>query len=322
MSNFNNIKNWLAETKEGSLITINSAVNGVDYYCPDCKEILHSRALNSELVTPHFYHLNNSKITNCSCEGAYKRYWREYLINVAEMIELKFLNNVTCIHKEINYKVNENMTADIYIKTGEGNNILFLFDKHEENFINLDYDVFYIDVMSLELNKSNFNDCHYLLHSAFINKLNRKLRNNVNYAIETVKNNLIKNTQQLNDNVSIDKFEILQNELYRASYLKEYKLIDDVINLLKGRQTTLYKYKNYNISNEEVQALKKLIAVLQQVTTLNIDLDINILKAINYKIYNKGYYNNSWSKCIYFDIIKPLATDFNTYIKEAENIIK
>ena len=321
MSNFN-INNWLAQTKEGDLITIDKAVNGIDYYCPECGQILHSRALNSELITPHFYHLNNSKITNCSCEGAYKRYWREYLINVAEIIELKFLNNVTCIHKETNYKVNEDITADIYIKTKEGNNILFLFHKLEGNFINLDYDVFYIDVMNLELNKSNFNDCHYLLHSASINKLNMKLKYSIDNVINTIKNNLNKNIQQLNKNINIDKFKMLQNDLYKANYMNEYNLINSIINSLQERQTTLYKYKNYNTSNEEVQALNKLIAVLQQVTTLNIDLDINILKAINYKIYNKGYYNNSWSKCIYFDIIKPLATNFNTYIKEVENIIK
>lgn len=47
MSNFN-INNWLAQTKEGDLITIDKAVNGIDYYCPECGQILHSRALNSE----------------------------------------------------------------------------------------------------------------------------------------------------------------------------------------------------------------------------------------------------------------------------------
>ena len=49
------VNNWLGLTKEGEYITIDQVTDiHTDYYCPSCGEILHGRALESELVERHF----------------------------------------------------------------------------------------------------------------------------------------------------------------------------------------------------------------------------------------------------------------------------
>lgn len=320
MNNNFSVNNWLAETKEGNLITIDEVKDiHTDYFCCDCKEILHGRALESELVLPHFYHLQNNNLKSCNCESAYKRYWKDKLIGLGEIIELKFLNEVTCIHKEINYKVNEDITADIYFKTSEGQEILFLFKKYDGNFINLDYDIFYIDIMQLTLSKSNFKDNHYLLHSAAINKLNNKLNKSIDTLISKFKLNLNKTVE--GSKIDIKQLTQIQEQLKELNYIEEYENMTNIIKSLQDKQQTIYTYKGNKIYTAEIIALGKLIQALKNVTIYNIDLDLNILKSINYKIYNKGYHKYAWSKLTYFDLIKPLGAEFQNYINEVEKII-
>lgn len=320
MNNNFNVNNWLAETKEGNLITIDEVKDiHTDYFCCDCKEILHGRALESELVLPHFYHLQNNNLKSCNCESAYKRYWKDKLIGLGEIIELKFLHEVTCIHKEINYKVNDNITADIYFKTSEGNEILFLFKKYEGNFINLDYDIFYIDIMQLTLSKSNFKDNHYLLHSSDINKLNNKLNNSISDFRLKLSNNFSKRERE--NKMDINKLVQIREELKGFKYLNECRAIDNIITSLENRNKTVSMYKGDIIDSSEIISALKLLSTLESVTKFNIDLDIKILKNINYKIYNKGYYTKPWDKSIYFDLIKPLGAEFQNYINEVEKII-
>lgn len=74
---------WLAKDENGNLVNILEAEQGKDYYCLECGEILRARALTSEKVTPHFYHLNNS---NCgggiNNESEIHKYFKANLFHV------------------------------------------------------------------------------------------------------------------------------------------------------------------------------------------------------------------------------------------------
>lgn len=306
-----NVNMWLAETTQGNYITIDKAVNGVDYICCECKEILHSRAITSTKISPHFYHLNNSGTNNCSCIGAIKNYWKQNLIGIGEILKIPYLNEITCNEKIIDYKINPDLKADNYIKTSAGNDILLLFEEHECNWINLSYDIYYVDVMSLKMDMSNLKYYIKLIHSKIINDSNKILRDNIK-TIESKFNSNIK-PGEINTNINISKFRDLQQDLLKAKYIKEHELLDNVIESIKLRNNT-YQYKTYYIDKIEHDRFIKLIKSILHTTKLNIDLDLNILKRIDYNIFKDA----NWSKCIYFDFIKSISNLLKEHIKSIE----
>ena len=197
--------------------------------------------------------------------------------------------------------------------------MLFEDNKTVENS-DLNYTIYYLNFMELKRDLTNINDCLVLLHSEEINKLNNEFKNKINDMANEFKENLKK--EEYTCGIDIKRFSILEDELKRLKYFEEYELMNNIVKSLKSRNIPKYKYKHYTILEKEIEGLRKLLSTLLYITTLNIDLDIKLLKYINNKIYNKGYYINSWSKCIYFDLIKPLGQEFNTYINNIENIIK
>lgn len=308
------IKNWLALTKDNKYITIDKVTdNKQDYYCPCCKEVLRGRALESNLVQPHFYHLQNDNLNSCNYENAYKRYWKDNLITVGEIIKVPYFNDVTCIELKYNYKVN-NIVADIYIRTKEDREILFLFAPEDGNYINLNYDVFYVNFMNLEFNKSNLYNCLELIHSRDIDNLNNKFKQALSLKQGELKDKITKDN--INLKVDINKIKSIKDELLKVNYLKEFELISNAINLLENRQRAYYKYKGQFTTCDEVEELNKLIDKLINITKYNIDLDVNILKKIDYNIYK-----TKWNKSIYFDFIKPISGLLKGYTRNIENII-
>lgn len=321
MKEFNNIHNWLALTKEGEYITIDQVTDiRTDYYCPSCGEVLHGRALESELVDRHFYHLQNNNLESCNCEQAYKRYWKDRFISVGEVITLPFLKEITCISKEIDYKINDNLTADIYVKTENNDNVLILFDNNKQvQNSDLNYTIYYLNFMQLERDLTNINECLTLLHIEEINRINKDFYDKINSLANKFKTNLTKD--QASCKVNINKYIQLQEELHQAGYKDEYIIIDCLINSLKNRVSSVYKYNNIIIADEEIEAVGKLVNRLKGLTNFNVNLEVKALKSINYKIYNKGYYNKSWTRAIYFDLIRPIGSEFNLYINKVENIL-
>lgn len=310
----NNIKNWLALTKDNKYITIDKVTNNKeDYLCPCCNEVLRARALESELIQPHFYHLQNDNLNSCNYETAYKRYWKDNLISLGEIIELPFLGQITCLELKHNYKLND-ITADIYIKTDKGQEILFLFSEVENKFNDLNYNIFYIDFMSLKLNRSNLLQCIKLLHSAEISKLNNKLKQKLLLIQKDIENKIKKESVRID--INIDKYKLLHSELLKANYYKESELMDDIILSLEIRQKEIYKYRGQIIEVAEVENLNKLVNKIIYATKYNIDTDINILKRIDYNIY-KG---SSWNRYIYFDFIKNISKLLKEHIKQLEEL--
>ena len=315
------VNNWLGLTKEGEYITIDQVKDiHTDYYCPACGEVLHGRALESELVERHFYHLQNNNLESCNCEQAYKRYWKDKFISVGEIMTLPFLNEITCIAKEIDYKVNSDLIADIYIKSSNDDDILILFEdnKQVENS-NLNYTIFYLNFMELKRDLTNINECLVLLHSEQINKMNIEFKNKIN-DIASVFTRFLK-IDFSECAVNINKCVSIKKEFELLGYKDECIIMDCLIDSLKKRTTAICKYKNINITKDEVKAVEFLINKLRAITKYNISLDVKMLKSMKYKIYNKGYYNNSWSKSVYFDLIKPIGLEFNSYINKIENIL-
>ena len=313
----NNIKNWLALTKDNKYITIDKVIdNKENYYCPCCGEILRGRALESNLIQPHFYHLQNDNLNSCNYENAYRRYWRDNLILLGEIIELPTLNNITCIELKTNYKINDTIVADIYIKTEKDQEVLFLFDRINIDFLSLNYDIFYVDFMQLEFSKSNFKNCIELLHSAKIKNI-----------VDNFKNDIIKIKQKIDIsfkeslmdvNINIDNIVKTKDELIENRFYKEAELIEDVLILLNNRKSKHYKYKNQTISDQEFNNLNKLIDKVLYTTNFNIDINTSTLKKIDYNIY-KG---NKWNRFIYFDFIKPISDLLKDLIKQLEDITK
>lgn len=56
----------IAKDKDGKYIKISEANNETEYYCPICNGIIKPRAIGSEKVQPHFYHVSE---TNCNNES-------------------------------------------------------------------------------------------------------------------------------------------------------------------------------------------------------------------------------------------------------------
>lgn len=312
----NNIKNWLALSKEGNYITIDKVKDiKQDYFCPCCNEVLRGRALQSEVITPHFYHLQNDNLNSCNYENAYKRYWKDNLITVGEIIKLPHSGNIVCVDKELNYKINDELTADIKVITDKNKTILFTFTEHKGNFKNINNDVFYVNFLNLEINKSNLNYCVELIHSVDIDNSNNKLKSK----IEGISNNFenILKVLESKCDIDINKFEDLATTLMFKCYDKEHMLMINIITSLKNREITKYKYKNNIIEFEEVNRFRNLINNILHTTNYNIDLDINKLKRIDYNIYK----DSKWSKSIYFDYIKDISTALKEHIKTLEDIL-
>lgn len=56
----------IAKDKDGKYIKISEANNETEYYCPICNGVIKPRAIGSEKVQPHFYHVSE---TNCNNES-------------------------------------------------------------------------------------------------------------------------------------------------------------------------------------------------------------------------------------------------------------
>jgi hypothetical protein len=175
MSINKNVGLWLALDENNKFITIDKAENKKDYYCPECKSIVHSRALNSECVSPHFYHLN---LNNCDCKEAIKQYWKEYLIGVGEIIELPKLKETTIIDKRIDFELHRNdiiIQVDLMLKTIENKFIVITFNNDIEYIDKLkifEYPIYYIDINKLKCNKpKDINKLYELVYIKGIDKI-------------------------------------------------------------------------------------------------------------------------------------------------------
>lgn len=315
MINEKSLKNWLALTKEGKYITIDKVdSNKQDYYCPCCQEVLRGRALESNLIQPHFYHLQNDNLNSCNYENAYRRYWKDNLILLAEVIELPILKTITCIDLKINYKVNDILTADIYIKTDQGQQVLFLFDKSNIDFLKYDYDIFYIDFLQLEFNKSNFNSCIEILHSAKVKSLIENFKNDIAKIKQKIDISFKEDATEVN--VNINNILNVKNELIQNRFYKEAELIEDVLMLINNRLHKFYTYKKQNIYEDEYIKLNNLIDKILNTKNSNLNTDIGAFKKIDYNIY-KG---TKWNRFIYFDFIKPISDLIKGLINQLELI--
>lgn len=312
--NEKNLKNWLAITKEGKYITIDKAEdNKQNYYCPCCNEVLRAKALQSNLITPHFYHLQNDNLNSCNYENAYRRYWKENLISLGEIITIPFLNNITCIELKTDHKINNNLVADIYIKTLDNKEVLILFDRSNINFKNYNYDVFCLNFLQLDFNKSNLNSCIECLYSIEVKQILDDLKDiitkkkqNIDISIKEVATKV---------NIDINNIENVKSELIQYRFYKEAELINDVLILLDNRKSNFYRYKGQDITEEEFNNLNELISKILKITKFNIDISINTIKRIDFNIYK-----TKWNKSLYFDFIKPISASLKDIINKLESI--
>lgn len=210
-----NVKLWLGLTKEKKFITIDKAINGIDYYCPECSSIIHSRALESEYMSPHFYHLN---LNNCECLEAIKKYWKEYLIGIGEIIELPKQSETTIIDKRIDFELHKNditIKVDLMLKTIENKFIIITFNNDIEYIDKLkifEYPIYYIDINKLKCNKSA--DTKKLYQLLYI-KINKDIK-----TFETELNTIRYNMRDLYKNKEHDK---ANKFVYRLG-----KLLEDI----------------------------------------------------------------------------------------------
>jgi hypothetical protein len=194
------VKMWLALDSNNKFITIDKAVNGVNYICPECKTIVHSRALESEYISPHFYHLN---LKECTCLEAIKQYWKEYLIGIGEIIELPKLNETTIIDKRIDFELHKNditIKVDLMLKTIENKFIIITFNKDAEYIAKLktfEYTIYYIDINKLKCNK--LIESKKLYELLYI-KINKDIK-----SFETELNTIRSNLKGLNRNEEYNK---------------------------------------------------------------------------------------------------------------------
>lgn len=276
-----NVGLWLALNKDNKLVTIDKATNGVDYYCAECGSIVHSRALNSECVSPHFYHLNKG---NCSCNEVILQYWKENLINIGETINLPTIGDITCIDRRIDFKFDK-YKVDLIIKTDNNEHRFIIFelktidsdyiDTHYSTWKKLKYDVFNIDIKKLIHNEVMMVSSIETIYS--LNILNKQ------YETYLFINNKIK---KLFINKDIHKF----NNKY-------YKLDNEQIKHFKTLSTSILK-------------------PLKDFVITNCSNDIKSLSVID-----KSVFGIEWNKQFYFDIIKPIHNklyEFILYLKDME----
>ncbi|WP_252251134.1 hypothetical protein [Clostridium sp. VAP52] len=218
-----NVQLWISKDENSNFITIDKAENSKDYYCCECGSVVHSRALNSEYVTSHFYHLNKG---DCSCYEAIKQYWKEYIVNIGEIIELSKVCKVTCIDKRIDFELHKNNTTvkvDLMIKTVDNKFIIITFNKDSEYLDKLkmfDYTVFYADVKKLQHNKQIDSSMFELLYYKSYG---------LDSELETIRNNM-KELYKNEEYYKANKF------VYRLS-----KLLEDIENI---KVKWLYNYTN------------------------------------------------------------------------------
>jgi hypothetical protein len=210
-----NVHLWLGLTKDNKFITIDKALNGISYYCPECKSEVRARALDSEYMSPHFYHLN---LNNCTCQDAIKQYWKEYLVGIGEIIELPKLKETTIIDKRIDFELKKNdliIKVDLMLKTIENKFIIVTFNNDTEYIDKLkifEYPIFYIDINKLKCNKSkDINKLYQLLYM----KINTDIK-----AFESQINTIRYNMRDLYKNKEYDK---ANKFVYRLG-----KLLEDV----------------------------------------------------------------------------------------------
>lgn len=215
MNNINtNVGLWLAMDTKNRFITINKAVNGVDYICPECGTTVRARALNSDCVSPHYYHLNNN---NCVCTEAILQYWKENFINVGDSIYLKGRGNVTCIDIRTDFIFNTqygNYKADIIIKTKDNNFVIFELSNNKSAtdyklLKELKYNVYKVDVKALVHTGLNKDYCIDLIYNHSLYKDQKQIYNEIQTIITKYKMNtkVSKGTHTIKyKNISLDRF--------------------------------------------------------------------------------------------------------------------
>lgn len=100
----------IALDENGKFIKSEEAIEGKDYYCPDCGAIVHIRATRSKAVTTHFYHLIKGE---CTGESAIHKYWKATLFNVGDVIYIYPIGNVMITHKKEEHRF-DNINGRIY----------------------------------------------------------------------------------------------------------------------------------------------------------------------------------------------------------------
>lgn len=158
----------------GNYIFIEDAIQGKDYYCPCCGGIVRCRAMESEKVREHFYHLDK---TNCDGgEGSLHKYWKFHLVNIGEIIELPKIGRVKCLDRWIEYATKDGKyRPDLIIKTSSSKyrfvvlEILNTNRKDIENYNDIwdiyKYPVYEVDVKRLNRDRNNLTSCIKLLYS-------------------------------------------------------------------------------------------------------------------------------------------------------------
>lgn len=108
----------VALDENGKFIKATDAILGKDYYCPDCNQIVHIRALESKTVTPHFYHLVKG---DCNGESAIHKYWKSTLFNVGDVVNIYPVGQVMITHKKEEHRFTningKTYQPDIIVKT-------------------------------------------------------------------------------------------------------------------------------------------------------------------------------------------------------------
>ena len=168
------IKMLSALDEFGNDVFIEDAIQGKDYFCPSCGEVVHCRAMESDKVREHFYHLDK---TNCDGgESSLHKYWKYHLINIGEIIELPKISRVKCLDRWIEYATKDGKyRPDLIIKTSSSKYRFVVLeilntnrkdvDAYNEIWDTYRYPVYEIDVKRLNRDKSNITSCLKLLYS-------------------------------------------------------------------------------------------------------------------------------------------------------------
>lgn len=170
----------VALDSNGKYIKANEAVNGEDYFCPDCNEVVHVRAVNSRSVTPHFYHLVKG---NCNGESAMHKYWKSKLFCVGDKVFIHPIGYVTITHRKEEHRF-DNINGrvyqpDIFVKT-DNDNFKYLFieifntskkkvDKYIDIWESKKFGVVEIDIKTMDSNEEY--DSFSLLYNPYEKKV-------------------------------------------------------------------------------------------------------------------------------------------------------
>jgi predicted RNA-binding Zn-ribbon protein involved in translation (DUF1610 family) len=308
----NEVKLWLAKDKNSKWITIQDAIIGVDYFCPECGNVIRARAKSSNIVTEHFYHLNKG---NCSCEDAIHKYWKENLINIGETIMLPEAGEVTCIDKRVEFTFNTNheiYRPDLIIKTNNPKYQFIVFEIYNTNakkvseyidrWSDLKYMVLEVDVNGLD--KNNINKNIKLLYSQDIqNKTIKDIINLKFIVLETKmdkwRNNVKGTIKKETENNKISK-EML--EMIEWGLLEE----EDILKINSKKVETIYSkedYVKYESVNKQFQNIKILKNELKDIF---FDIKFNgkeNLEKIIFKKYINKLYLEKWDKSLYQYIV-------------------